>query len=303
MSFKKVTLKGEVPSGRSQFGMCSAGGVTYIFGGQRGNEAYNDMYSISHTDWTCTKIQPKGTIPSSRWKCTLTAVDDKLYLFGGETVGAIKTNELHVFDIRVGQMARSGHTCTLIKNELVIYGNDGDSNENPLNALSILSLENMEWRQPSQGGSVPEVRSGHSAITFNGKLIMYGGYGHNTRTALDEVWVYDLGAARWIEIPKRGPRPEPRSGSQAWVSTKYFCVWGGIGPGRQHDWTDLHYADITSSPLTWQKKKPMGVVSPPERYSHGVSIVDDQTVLIFGGQKDAKTFFEDAFTLSTSNVY
>eukprot|EP01117_Protostelium_nocturnum_P005813 TRINITY_DN2099_c0_g1_i1.p1 TRINITY_DN2099_c0_g1~~TRINITY_DN2099_c0_g1_i1.p1 ORF type:complete len:314 (-),score=112.87 TRINITY_DN2099_c0_g1_i1:82-1023(-) len=313
MNFKKVTLKGDEIGERSQFGISSHSSKIYIFGGQKYGETYNDLFQIDTENFNVKKLEVKGNVPSPRWKVSMTTVGDQLFVFGGETVGGNRSNELHIFDLNsqswsrgkesgVTTSARSGHTATLIGDKFVIYGGEGGHESSPPSALMVLDLPSMEWSVPDQGGTIPEVRTAHSAITFNGKLVVYGGMGTGTHQALDEVWVCDFAGKRWFEMPRRGVVPEPRTGAQAWMSSgKYFCVFGGKGPAKV-DWNELHYCDITAPPLNWQKKKQMGT-NLAERFYHGLTPFNESTAFVFGGQFDNKTFTNEAFTINTSSFY
>jgi len=199
----------------------------------------------------------------------------------------------------VGVQPRSFHSCNLIGNNLVVYGGEGvDSQEQ---SLVVFDTEKMEWFVPEQRGQgPPEPRKGHVAAVHGNKLVVWGGWGTRVNQYLDDLWTFDFGAMSWAQAPKKGPVPPARGGACAVVFGKNFFVWGGWGAGPS-TWNELHYVD--TGDFTWLKRKPMGAVVPAERFYHAAVPVKENQLLIFGGQKEDKSFTNEAFILSTANVY
>ncbi|KAG8920480.1 Negative regulator of mitotic exit, partial [Tulasnella sp. 417] len=104
---------------------------------------------------------------------------------------------------------KSGHRAVIAGRVLVIFGgSNGDS------YLHFLNLDTREWSNLRPPAPYPGPRYGHSLMSVNNTIWLYGG--GITGNKLDDMWCIDLGTdgveyARWREIPKKEPWPEGRS--------------------------------------------------------------------------------------------
>ena len=79
---------------------------------------------------------------------------------------------------------------------------------NDLYMLEIKEGTSLQWQKPTIEGSSPCVRESHSSLTWNSKLVVYGGM--NGRR-LSDVWLLDCDKWQWTGVTPHGPTPMPRS--------------------------------------------------------------------------------------------
>ena len=69
----------------------------------------------------------------------------------------------------------------------------------------------MEWHSPSVENP-PMGRRSHSALNYDGKLLIFGGYNSRESQHFNDLWLYDPKIMRWIEWSPHNTelRPNPR---------------------------------------------------------------------------------------------
>lgn len=60
----------------------------------------------------------------------------------------------------------------------------------------MYDLELKEWIQVNYDGEIPQARNGHSIISHNGKLVLFGGIIEITKES-DEVFIFDPNTNEW----------------------------------------------------------------------------------------------------------
>lgn len=127
-------------------------------------------------------------------------VDRTIYFFGGyDTTAGEYTSHLVSYNIpaslwtRVSTVnrvtPREAMTMVLYDNNLIIYG--GFNNSNVLNDNLKYSLRLNEWSALASG---PGERCNHSAIVYDDKVLIFGGYylsSASRRIYNSELWEYD----------------------------------------------------------------------------------------------------------------
>jgi len=94
--------------------------------------------------------------------------------------------------------ARAGHAAVLHEGNLYIFGGKDDENEK-LNDLWRFNLADREWTllEVQMGHTIPTVRSGHSAVLYQGYICIFGGIFEVTKE-LNDLHLYDIADNRWI---------------------------------------------------------------------------------------------------------
>jgi galactose oxidase-like protein len=91
----------------------------------------------------------------------------------------------------------------------------------------------VTWTQLSPGGTAPAARQGHTWTVDPDAAVAYlfgGQTGPDAKSALADLWAYDLGADAWERARAVGPAPPPRSGHvAAWIDGVGLIVVGGRG--------------------------------------------------------------------------
>ena len=137
--WRKLTLKGEVPSARCNHDSVLIGDNLYIYGGVTEMNASDELFCIHIPTLRCRKVGILGHGPGA--------------LFG-------HTLMLHPWR----------------PSSLIIYGGR-DRHTKPVGDVWVLDLEDKHatWRKEKSGGVVPNGRVGHQAFIVKKFMILYGG--------------------------------------------------------------------------------------------------------------------------------
>ena len=195
---------------------------------------------------------------------------------------------------------REGHTATVFRNYLVIFGGLGPSGL--LNDVSAFNLDTMEWAPPPTSGLPPIRRHRHSACTFARQWVIFGGFSEYGDVEND-LSVLDMDVWKWF-VPKiSGEAPCPRMAHSATRFGKDMLVYGGYClpeiAGEKRYLCDLFV--LKTDTWTWSTPE-MGSAVPSalERAGHTATAVQD-LLLILGGRGENHEEFCDVWTLDTSN--
>ncbi len=181
--------------------------------GQRGSKTAEEDEETTHalTWMTPDRI---GTAPSPRNGHTADVVDSKIYIFGGGDKADLLA-DLFVFDVRerkwsqppctgVAPPPRSRHTSAVVGGCIYIWGGIGGGME-----MHVLDARALDWTSPNVHGTVPDSRFGHTCTAVDAhaaaRLFIIGG--HNSREALSDVHVFDVGTMQWSRPPIGGDAP------------------------------------------------------------------------------------------------
>lgn len=155
----------------------------------------------------------------------------------------INTKEWSKIDLRVAPSARSGHRITFWKNYFVLFGGFRDLGHSTtyLNDLWIFDISNYKWKQIEfpKNQSVPDSRSGHSFLSTDDGILLWGGYckvkankGLQKGKILNDCWLLkmktDLNSIRWEKRRKQGFQPSPRVGCSMTFHKNRGVLFGGV---------------------------------------------------------------------------
>ncbi|KAG8236481.1 hypothetical protein J437_LFUL016629 [Ladona fulva] len=200
-------LKGDIPPGCAAYGFVVDGTRMLVFGGMVEYGKYSDeLYELQASKWEWKRLKPKppknGPSPCPRL----------------------------------------GHSFTLIKNKVYLFGGLANDSEDPkhndpryLNDLFTLELRGngVSWDIPETIGKVPPPRESHSGVAYTDKvtgrshLIIYGGM---SGCRLGDLWFLDTETMTWSKPKVEGIPPLPRSLHSATVVDKRMYIFGGWVP-------------------------------------------------------------------------
>ncbi|OWF34586.1 Acyl-CoA-binding domain-containing protein 4 [Mizuhopecten yessoensis] len=177
----------------------------YVYGGSKNLKWFHDVHMLDIDEWKWQLLKVSGKAPTRAYH-SATLYRNELWIFGGvyprpdpQPDGC--SNDVHIFSpvmeswytpIIKGDkpIARSGHSATLMKDQLVVFG--GWDAPYVYNDLHILDLSMVEWSQPKVSGTPPNPRSWHASSALSGnRILIHGGYDGNV--ALDDTHVFCLG--------------------------------------------------------------------------------------------------------------
>ena len=83
---------------------------------------------------------------------------------------------------------------------------------------------------------IPELRSGHCAVSLDSRVIIIGGCGRQGPLSTRVIWIYNLYTEEWKEhtIPGTRCAPEPFHGAVAAAIRKTVYTFGGCNPNTFH---------------------------------------------------------------------
>ncbi|KAI9263748.1 hypothetical protein BY458DRAFT_491081 [Sporodiniella umbellata] len=188
------------------------------------------------------------------WRPSFVKADERLFVFGG---GGNVTNHLHILDLNrmKWEMAqnvkgtppreRYGHTATLWNNCIIIFGGC-DAAQDYYNDVHIYDITTSSWHQPNIVENVP-ARYLHSALVFDNKLFIYGGFAKNSECTyvLDELSVLDLITFTWTKYHGIPPR---YNHSATLIGHKMYIYAGKDEQGNTV--SDLFSLNLNTPPYT-----------------------------------------------------
>ncbi|CAH0480175.1 unnamed protein product [Peronospora belbahrii] len=250
-----------------------------------------------------------------------------LLVFGGERNSAIEGEVDILSDIMVldtecflwypppcrgsPPSARSGHTCTAIGNEVVVFGGSGGRNRQ--SSVHILDSDDWHWKTVKVEGKAPSACTYHSAVAVGDDKIVYFG-GNDSSKSFNEVHVLqkvDKSANdavwKWLHPCTTGVPPQERTGHSATLlSGGKILIFGGWDPQRDDSnastsvFSDSFLLDTKSwewQPATFTDEGSIETALRG-RVGHGAVMYSDGRVYIFGGQNGAEHRLDDVCTIS-----
>jgi len=279
-----------------------------------------DVGDIGLCEKSWAEVKVSGKSPRGRASHTATALDYfRFVVIGGGACSPsglwVHFGDAHVFDARGGawqELAlqadaehgsfppRRGHVASHWPSELVlVFGGTagGVGLEGMLNDSWVLDVATSAWQKLETSGSTPAPRRGAVSCCSRGFFLVVGGY----TEALDrDVYLLDTATTVWTTATTRGD-PVPifaLAGSAAGGSSLY--VFGGSPNAgffrlRMRSETETRKAPHSNpASTTEQASAPLVEVAwyslrgqvPSRRFCHGMALLADRWILVFGGTED-----------------
>ncbi|XP_060118729.1 uncharacterized protein LOC132589944 isoform X2 [Heteronotia binoei] len=197
----------------------------YIFGGLREGKRYSNIHVLDTASWKWLCISAKGKVPTLAYH-TATIYRKELFVFGGvfPKISSLETgacsNSLFIFNpeyeiwyqpIVEGEkpLPRLGHSSTLLRNKLIIFG--GQMNSTHLNDTHILDLGFMEYTSVPFHSGQPSARSFHAAMPVSDQKMLISG-GCNAKGAFQDAFTFHLDTLTWSAVVHSELCSIPRAG-------------------------------------------------------------------------------------------
>lgn len=211
---------------------------------------------------------------------------------------------------------RSGHSFTIIGDYGYLFGgSDFRKPAGPNNEFYKVDMTTGDFywtKKQFPEGQCPEPRSHHSAVAFENKIIVFGGF-KNSNARYNDTWVYDTVTDEWLQPVSTSAEvmnevsesetgkevvieiPTPRgSHSAVLIQGNKMLIFGGYGGSgyTRKDFNDVMALDLA----TWQwETVPCAGEVPDARSGHQGVVVKDQ-LFIMGGWNSI-TQFADLYVL------
>lgn len=195
------------PKPREMHAGVAIAGGLLIYGGNKGRDIYNDLWHFSFQNARWVEIKPVAD-----------------------------THPLPIW----------GHSAVSYNNEMWIFG--GHDADACLSQLWRFSWEDKTWvNETDRSGIQPPPRKGHSAVTYQHCMIVFGGHDSGGNQGfMNDVWVYDFAESEWREVEiEKTLNPPPRNFHKAAVLGDKMYVFGGNNDdGLLSDFWHVQVSDI-----------------------------------------------------------
>ncbi|XP_043372181.1 uncharacterized protein LOC119858003 isoform X2 [Dermochelys coriacea] len=197
----------------------------YVFGGMKESKLYSTIYILDTATWKWLLVAATGKVPTLAYH-SATIYRKELFIFGGTfpKMASLESracsNTLYVFNpeykiwyqpIVEGEkpLPRLGHSATLLRNKLVIFG--GQRTPLYLNDVHILDLGYMEYVPVPCLSGQPSSRCFHAAMPVSDQKVLISG-GCNAKGALQDVFTFHLDTFAWSTVTHSHLSFVPRAG-------------------------------------------------------------------------------------------
>ncbi|WFD29328.1 hypothetical protein MSPP1_000337 [Malassezia sp. CBS 17886] len=289
----------------------SANNEVFVFGGLVRDSVKNDMY-VMRVDpmqvqrssgikmdvaLDATLVQTSGQAPLPRVGHAAVLVSNVFILWGGDTKIRAEDRQdeaLYLLNLnnrewtRVlagglgsgsGPVGRYGHSLSILGSNLLVFGGQVESTFfDELWCFDLNSLkETPVWQLVRPAGPAPARRTGHSSVTFQERMYIFGGTDGNYH--YNDTWCFDFASHTWTELKCVGYIPAPREGHAACMVDDVMYIFGGRGVDG-NDLGDLASFKISSS--RWFMFAHMGP-APFGRSGHTM-VTTQNRILVVGGE-------------------
>ncbi|RLN67646.1 hypothetical protein BBP00_00001481 [Phytophthora kernoviae] len=206
--------------------------------------------------------------------------------------------------------ARSGHTCSVLGNDMVVFG--GSRGRNRQSSVHVLDCDDWNWKIIKVEGKPPSARTYHSAVAVGSDKIVYFGGNDSTKSFSaihvlhkveknegDAVW-------KWDEPTVVGVPPQARTGhSSTLLQNGKILIFGGWDPQRDDASSPTSVFDdaFLLDTQSWQwEPATFAETSSTEgalrgRVGHSAVLDDNGLVHLFGGQNGSENRLKDVGTI------
>uniref|UniRef100_A0A7S1I2M7 Uncharacterized protein n=1 Tax=Eutreptiella gymnastica TaxID=73025 RepID=A0A7S1I2M7_9EUGL len=181
-------------------------------------------------------------------------------------------------------LKRSLHSSVVYEDAMYVFG--GSSNKSV--GVNQYSFAERRWETHAPVGAAPECLWGHTAITWNGGMFIFGGCSQDGRTS-NRIYCFDLASKQWSEVHAcDSVMPLSRSGHSALLleGTSTMLVFGGEHQPNHPLLNDLWLFDFST--CKWQQPSWNGLV--PRGRKHHTAVQFEKNVYVFGGTDSRATF-------------
>ena len=185
-----------------------------------------------------------------------------------------------------GASIRYGHTAIEYNGKMYIFGgNSGGSGYK--NDVYEYDISGDSWTLKTPTGGPPSARERSTAIEYNGKMYIFGGFGGGG--AINDIWEYDISGNSWTQLTSGATA---RRGHSAIINGDKMYIFGGQLSGGGSTNTIYEY-DITGDSWT---VKTSGATA---RFWHS-AIEHNGRMYIYGGTPNASAYLNDVYEYDIS---
>mmetsp|Transcript_108673 Transcript_108673/g.307331 ORF Transcript_108673/g.307331 Transcript_108673/m.307331 type:complete len:714 (+) Transcript_108673:76-2217(+) len=336
LSWREVQMKGRLPEhsrrGHSLTQCVGAGGL-YLFGGLEsvGNKlryfnavGADTMQVFDYGEESWKLVTFSGAVPACRAYHTMTAFRARLYLVGGIGRKNKRYDDVHVFDVENQHWSQceqpmrvksAGHTATLIRDQIFVFGGFGDT---VMNDVQVFDPLHCKWGPPAYHASSstpPSERSRHSACLIGTERICVFG-GCSKEACFNDVHVFDaaggtldatLDAGAEQALDATGGSLEATTGAGAAQAAALNAGADEARDTAQNAEQNRHAVEPARRDGAVETTASPGEVVlradealPSQRWGHSCEVINNR-LYIFGGSEDRKRHLNDLHVYDTTS--
>lgn len=303
----KLTISGDRPSARYGHSIAYAGEKKVImFGGFYNSSYLQDTWEFDSSTNTWTEYNTTGTRPAERIHHTLSyAGDSKLILFGGYN-GSDYLNDTWEYALDTHTwteyntsgtrpLYRSEHTLSYIDNgKLILYGGrylSGEGKYYYLEDTWEYDVDTHTWTEYNEDDDNPFSRASHnSSYLIDNTLLLFGGYVDEIGNSSD-TWEYDLSSHIWSYMDTTKSPSKRIQHRMSYFSSCYAVMFGGYGDYSGNEYLNDAWI-FNSTNNQWIETNIISDI-PTARKNHSLAHIDDNTILMFGGEDNNNELLSD----------
>lgn len=188
--------------------------------------------------------------------------------------------------------ARSGHTCTVVGDDVVVFG--GSRGRNRQSTVHVLDSDTWHWKAVKVDGKPPSARTYHSAVAVGDRVVVFGG--NDAKKSFHSVHVLQKKSSdtwAWFHPCVVGTPPQARTGHSATlVDDSSLLFFGGWDPQSEDPAATKVFDDaflLNTDTWEWEPVELTNSDSAtlPGRVGHRAVVDASDRVLFFGGQDAA----------------
>ncbi|XP_077129396.1 leucine-zipper-like transcriptional regulator 1 homolog isoform X2 [Ranitomeya variabilis] len=283
-AWEPLSRREKVPCDRFKHAAVAYNGFVYVHGGRQ-DTVLGDFwrYSIALGRWE--QLPSSRQAPDKLEGHSMVAHEGRLYVFGGMVdFGATRemtplwmygTETRRWSEVKASEgqenrpTNRKGHSAVVYQSAMFVYGGYFDI-EGAVEEFWMIDFDSQKWSQlsPHTRGLGPGPRHGHSCVTHNAAMFLFGGL--KNMSEQNDFWRFDFRRHIWSVIKtSSGP---PKSVGHACVLHR-GCLWivGGGLPSRTPAHNLWKY-DFASR--SWKKISRVKQRVDCARMYHSVAAVD-----------------------------
>jgi N-acetylneuraminic acid mutarotase len=326
--WRQLFPPGSEPGPKSGGAAAVLGDALFLLGGDTKQSGFLQYYTYkwSPDSLTWSRLPSTSVLPSNVFYSDVDSVGGLLFMFGGASTGGY-FNDIYIMSPNVDQPSwtqvvadvtpaqRNGHTATEIDGMIYVFGGwDQTKYYNDLWAFDTSVLINGtrggSWREFAYTPA-PAPRDGHTGVDYQGDLVIFGGFSHNTQNGnnsftsctspsdkcvyYNDLWFFNTPTSSWKKMSPGGSLPPARHMHSADVVGDRMLVFGGAG--KKGDLNDLWSYQFSRN--EWVQLKPSGVLPAP-RNSHVAGVIGG-ILYIYGGNIGTQDTW--SFTLNVEQKY
>ncbi|KAF0686689.1 Aste57867_21531 [Aphanomyces stellatus] len=146
-------------------------------------------------------------------------------------------------------------------------------------------IDERRWERIETLGDGYSPRTGHTVVSYNSTLYVFGGTDRRRRQ--QDLFQFDIDSCLWSQVEVNGTLPPRRSGALGVVHENNMYIFGGYDGRDGNYFNDLFYFNFDTR--RWSEMPSASSVRPESRTDH-IMVLHETDIYIFGGYNGSSRF-------------